>query len=86
VDFEKRIAEIYQRCRSPKEIKASFDQLQLELRIQNNETMTRTRRQLLENFDQEVHDDDTSIWASEEHRVNWRHCQFALNDELRRGG
>src|SRR5208283_831747 len=31
VDFEKRIAAIYQRCRTPAEIKASFDQLQLEL-------------------------------------------------------
>ncbi|MDZ4851408.1 MAG: helicase-related protein [Pirellulaceae bacterium] len=56
VDFEKRIAEIYQRCRSPQDIKASFDQLQLELSSQINDAMTRTRRQLLENFDQEVHD------------------------------
>ena len=28
VDFEKRIADIYQQCRSPKEIKTAFDQLQ----------------------------------------------------------
>lgn len=56
VDFEKRIAAIYQRCRTPEEIKASFDQLQLELGTQINDAMTRTRRQLLENFDAEVHD------------------------------
>ncbi len=56
VDFEKRIAGIYQRCRTPDEIKASFDQLQLELGSQINDAMTRTRRQLLENFDDEVHD------------------------------
>jgi adenine-specific DNA-methyltransferase len=56
VDFEKRIAAIYQRCRTPEEIKASFDQLQLELGAQVNEAMTRTRRQLLENFDAEVHE------------------------------
>ena len=56
VDFEKRIAAIYQRCRTPEEIKASFDQLQLELGAQINDAMTRTRRQLLENFDAEVHD------------------------------
>jgi hypothetical protein len=31
VDFEKRIADIYQRCRTPEEINASFDQLQQEL-------------------------------------------------------
>ncbi len=54
VDFEKRIAGIYQRCRQPDEIKAAFDQLQLELSLEINESMTQTRRKLLENFDDEV--------------------------------
>ena len=54
VDFEKRIAAIYQRCRTVEEIQASFDQLQLELSAQVDATMTRTRQQLLENFDEEV--------------------------------
>ncbi len=54
VDFEKRIADIYQRCRQTEEIKAAFDQLQLELSLEINEAMTRTRKQLLENFDDEV--------------------------------
>jgi adenine-specific DNA-methyltransferase len=49
VDFEKRIAEIYQRCRTPEEINASFDRLQQELSQQIDEAMTRTRQQLLEN-------------------------------------
>ncbi len=56
VDFEKRIAGIYQRCRTPQEIKASFDQLQLELGAEINDAMTNTRQKLLENFDAEVHD------------------------------
>jgi ERCC4-related helicase len=54
VDFEKRIATIYQRCRKQEEIKTAFDQLQLELSFEIDEAMTRTRRQLLENFDDEV--------------------------------
>ncbi|MBL8171303.1 MAG: DEAD/DEAH box helicase, partial [Acidobacteria bacterium] len=54
VDFEKRIADIYQRCRHPEEIKAAFDQLQLELGQEINRAMERTRQQLLENFDDEV--------------------------------
>lgn len=54
VDFEKRIAAIYQRCRKHEEIKVAFDQLQLELSLEINETMTQTRRKLLENFDDEV--------------------------------
>ncbi|MBL8191835.1 MAG: DEAD/DEAH box helicase family protein [Acidobacteria bacterium] len=54
VDFEKRIADIYQRCRHPEEIKAAFDQLQEELKHDIDEAMKRTRQQLLENFDNEV--------------------------------
>jgi ERCC4-related helicase len=54
VDFEKRIAEIYQRCRLADEIKKAFDELQAELGAEIDETMTRTRKRLLENFDDEV--------------------------------
>ncbi len=54
VDFEKRIAAIYQRCRKPEDIQCAFDQLQLELSLEINEAMTHTRKELLENFDDEV--------------------------------
>jgi len=54
VDFEKRINDIYQRCRKTEEIKSAFDQLQLELSSEINEAMTQTRRKLLDNFDDEV--------------------------------
>ncbi len=56
VDFERRIAEIYQNCREPEEIKASFEQLQLDLSGEINEAMVKTRQILLENFDKEVQD------------------------------
>jgi adenine-specific DNA-methyltransferase len=54
VDFEKRIATIYQDCRHPDDIKAAFDKLQLELSLEIDETMTAARRKLLEHFDDEV--------------------------------
>lgn len=54
VDFERRIAEIYQNCREHDEIKASFEQLQLDLSGEINEAMVKTRQLLLENFDEEV--------------------------------
>lgn len=54
VDFEKRIAAIYQSCRKPDQIRSAFDQLQLELNFEINEAMTRTRQRLLDNFDDEV--------------------------------
>ncbi|WP_233863699.1 SNF2-related protein [Paraburkholderia adhaesiva] len=56
VDFERRIADIYQNCREPAEIKASFEQLQLDLSGEINEAMVKTRQVLLENFDEEVQD------------------------------
>src|SRR5881398_48213 len=56
VDFEKRIADIYQVCRKPEEIKSAFDKLQLELNFEITEAMSSTRRKLLENFDTEVRD------------------------------
>ncbi|WP_170311960.1 SNF2-related protein [Deinococcus fonticola] len=54
VDFEKRVADIYQKCRTPQEIKAAFDTLQASLSEEISDAMTRTRAQLLENFDEEV--------------------------------
>lgn len=56
VDFEKRIAEIYQRCRRPDEIKSAFDQLQRELSGEIAVAMTDVQRKLLEHFDDEVRD------------------------------
>jgi adenine-specific DNA-methyltransferase len=54
VDFEKRIASIYQQCRQTDDIISAFDQLQLELSLEINEAMSQTRQKLLENFDDEV--------------------------------
>ena len=76
VDFEKRIAAIYQGCRRPEEIKTAFDALQLELDFEINEAMTATRRKLFENFDDEVRDklkiryDDSKAFLSRfEHQL-----------------
>lgn len=55
IDFERRIAHIYQTCRKPEEISNHFASLQQELAGEITETMTQTRQLLLENFDEEVH-------------------------------
>jgi superfamily II DNA/RNA helicase len=54
VDFEKRIATIYQQCRTTEEIQAAFDVLQDELRGNISEKVQETRKVLLENFEEEV--------------------------------
>ena len=85
VDFEKRIAGIYQRCRKPEEIQAAFDQLQLELSLEIDESMTRTRQQLLENFDDEVReklrvrDADSKAYLNHFERLLMQLTQHELN-------
>jgi adenine-specific DNA-methyltransferase len=55
VDFERRVAQIYQTCRTPDQIDAAFDALQKEMEEQIAARMASTRAQLLESFDEEVH-------------------------------
>jgi superfamily II DNA or RNA helicase len=54
IDFEKRIAGIYQQCRTPQQIQFEFDQLQTDLESQITVGQRDAREMLLDNFDQEV--------------------------------
>lgn len=56
VDFERRVLDIYQRCRTADEIQTAFEQLQAELDEQIQTKMKDTRRLLLEHFDEDVHE------------------------------
>jgi ERCC4-related helicase len=55
VDIERRIAQVYQECRTAEEIQDAFDRLQRDLDDQIASRMTDTRQALLDNFDEEVH-------------------------------
>ena len=54
VDFEKRIASIYQNCRTPQQIAFEFDQLQKELEADIAVGRENAQQLLLSNFDQDV--------------------------------
>ena len=54
VDFEKRIAQIYNECRTTREIESAFDALQAELQTEISDKMLKARSTLLENFDESV--------------------------------
>lgn len=56
VDFERRIAGIYQNCRTEDQIESAFETLRAEMDEQITATMDNTRQKLLEHFDAEVHD------------------------------
>jgi SNF2 family DNA or RNA helicase len=54
VDFEKRIAKIYQSCRTDEEINTAFDALQQEMDSSIQEGIKTAKEKLLENFDADV--------------------------------
>jgi len=92
VDFEKRINDIYQSCRTPDEIDAAFDQLQTDLDEQIQARMKDTRANLLEHFDEEVHERLRSNRQETEQQLGrferWllRLTQFELGDHARFDG
>ncbi len=55
VDFERRVLDIYQQCRTPEEIEAAFQKLRQELDEKIQTRMADTRQKLLEHFDEDVH-------------------------------
>jgi len=55
VDFERRVLEIYQSCRTEEEIQAAFEDLRRDLTEHIQNKMTDTRKMLLEHFDEDVH-------------------------------
>ena len=56
IDFEKRISEIYDTCRSPGEIDRAFANLRKELEEHINQKIKDTQQILIENFDEDIHD------------------------------
>ncbi|MED5423726.1 MAG: SNF2-related protein [Pseudomonadota bacterium] len=56
VDFEQRVMDIYQNCRTEGEIGEQFDLFRQDMEEQITEAIDNTRQKLLENFDAEVHD------------------------------
>lgn len=56
VDFEKRIQQIYDTCRTQQTIEKAFDELQKQLEQEINSRLKETQQLLLENFDEDIHD------------------------------
>jgi adenine-specific DNA-methyltransferase len=54
VDIERRIAQVYQECRTSQEIRSAFDALQDELDTQIQARLAQTRQSFLEHFDEDV--------------------------------
>ncbi|MCA0235869.1 MAG: DEAD/DEAH box helicase family protein [Bacteroidetes bacterium] len=87
IDFEKRIAKIYQDCRTIEQIEVAFNILQSELEGQISNAMQQTRQQLLENFDEEVHEklkinlQESREYLSKYENLLWDITRFYLNGD-----
>lgn len=87
VDFEKRILSIYQQCRTPAEIETAFKALQTEMDERIQARMTDTRKMLLENFDEDVHErlkiqlHNAQVQLDKFSKRFWALSQFMLNDK-----
>ena len=83
VDFEKRIASIYQNCKTAEEIQTQFDQLQEELSEQIQEKMVQARQSILENFDEVVasrlKECETNTVASLDKFTQWIYYFFVIH-------
>lgn len=85
VDFEKRIAQIYDKCRTTEEIEAAFDALQDELKSQISDNMLKARSTILENFDESVQEKLKMNLAMSLTNLNtfekrlWTLTEYALN-------
>ena len=83
VDFEKRIASIYQKCRSTEQIAFEFDSLQKELETEVDDAKTTAREKLLNNFDQEVIEkvkiESSNYLGKLEERL-WKLTRYALKE------
>nr|WP_321329263.1 SNF2-related protein [Alcaligenes faecalis] len=89
LDFEKRILQIYDTCRQPEQIEAAFNALQAELEESIADRIKDTQSQLLENFDEDVHDrlklrlDEAEARLDKLGRWFWGVTRYALNDRAR---
>lgn len=89
IDFEKRILKIYETCRHPDDIEQAFNSLQAELEQAINDRIQETQSQLLENFDEDVHDRLKLRLNEAEARLDklgrwfWGTTRFALEKHAR---
>lgn len=88
LDFERRIALIYDTCRRPEDIQAAFETLQRELEVDINDKLRETQSQLIEHFDEDVHErlrlqlDEAQARLDRIGRWFWAVTLYALHDRV----
>jgi len=87
VDFEKRIASIYQSCRTEDQINKAFDELQDQMSQSIQAGLKGAKETLLENFDVDVHDklrmrlNDSKAYLEQYENWLWQITQYYLGSK-----
>ena len=87
VDFESRILQIYQQCRTKEEIDAAFEQLQLDMQEEIDSRLDKVREQVIEHFDINVQEhlrttkDSTGAFLNRYQHIFWELTKFMLSSE-----
>ena len=84
VDFERRIWEIYQQCRTEDEIEVAFTKLQDDMQEEIEDRLDDVKQQVLENFDIDVQErlklskEKTSAFLNRYEYIFWELTKFIL--------
>ena len=87
IDFESRILQIYQQCRSKEEIDAAFEKLQNDMQEEIDTRMDEVRKQVIEHFDINVQEhlrttkDATGAFLNRYQHIFWELTKFVLSSE-----
>ncbi|MCP3776499.1 hypothetical protein NLX71_24960 [Paenibacillus sp. MZ04-78.2] len=86
IDFEKRILQIYQECRTEKENNNAFEQLQQDMQKEIDERLKETKSQVLQNFDIDVQErlklakEQAGAFLNRYEHIFWELTKFVLAD------
>lgn len=87
VDFERRIWEIYQQCRTEDEIEAAFAKLQYDMQEEIEDRLDDVKQQVLENFDIDVQErlklskEKTRAFLNRYEYIFWELTKFILAEK-----
>lgn len=87
IDFERRIWEIYQECRTEEEINSAFERLQNDMQEQIDECLTDVKEKVMSNFDIEVQEhlrlskEKTGAFFNRYEYIFWELTKFVLSDK-----
>ena len=87
IDFERRIWQIYQECRTEEEIKTAFNQLQEDMKDVISEKLRETKSKVLDNFDINIQErlklakDNAGAFLNRYEYIFWELTKFVLKND-----